>query len=134
MLGIPTDAFAFDGTSLLPDLMGRARPERFVYAEVPQQEVGDDDWRIESRAIKWGDTKLIEMPGKDRTLMLRDTDRERGFRGPDARAARPRLRAALDERVRQLGVPPPREAAPDFSLSEETAEALRAFGYLDDEE
>ncbi len=133
-LAMQSEEFGFDGTSLLPDLMGLERPPRFVYSEVPQQQVGVDEWLIVSRAIKWGNTKMLHIPARDRYVLLRDTDRELEFRGPGADKLARKLREELDAEVRRLGTPAPREAAPDLSVSEETKAALRAFGYLEEAE
>jgi len=41
------------------------------------------------------------------------------------------LRKELDARIQRLETPPPREGTPDLSVREETREALRAFGYIE---
>ncbi len=131
-LELDSTQHVFDGTSLLPDLMGIERPARFVYSEVPQSGVDVDDWAIVSRAVKWKDTKLLQLAASGSIRLLRDSDAERGFDGPGATELERKLYEELAERVRQLGTPASREGAADFSVSPEIADALRAFGYLEE--
>jgi hypothetical protein len=80
----------------------------------------------------WTDTKLLQLAAAGSIRLLRDSDAERGFEGPAASKLERKPYEEFAERVRRLGTPAAGEDAADFSVSPETADALRAFGDLEE--